>query len=65
MSPHEDMGDIANEPKGAVSSRGWRTAGPTLTLLGAIDDATGTVVALYFRPAEVKGPQTRVHAAAW
>jgi transposase len=26
--------------------------GPTLTLLGAIDDATGTVVALYFRPAE-------------
>jgi hypothetical protein len=26
--------------------------GPTMTLLGAIDDATGTVVALYFRPAE-------------
>jgi hypothetical protein len=26
--------------------------GPTLTLLGAIDDATGTVLALHFRPAE-------------
>ena len=26
--------------------------GPTMTLLGAIDDATGTVVALHFRPAE-------------
>ena len=26
--------------------------GPTMTLLGAIDDATGTVVALYFRPTE-------------
>jgi transposase len=26
--------------------------GPTMTLLGAIDDATGTVVALSFRPAE-------------
>jgi transposase len=26
--------------------------GPTMTLLGAIDDATGTVVALVFRPAE-------------
>jgi transposase len=26
--------------------------GPTMTLLGAIDDATGTVVALDFRPAE-------------
>jgi transposase len=26
--------------------------GPTMTLLGAIDDATGTVVALGFRPAE-------------
>ncbi len=26
--------------------------GPTMTLLGAIDDATGTVVALFFRPAE-------------
>ena len=31
----------------------WLEArGPTLTLLGAIDDATGTVVALHFRPAE-------------
>jgi transposase len=28
------------------------TRGPTMTLLGAIDDATGTVVALVFRPAE-------------
>ena len=36
----------------AVSSPGWRTRGPTMTLLGAIDDATGTVVALHFRPAE-------------
>ena len=26
--------------------------GPTMTLLGAIDDASGTVVALHFRPAE-------------
>ena len=25
---------------------------PTMTLLGAIDDASGTVVALHFRPAE-------------
>ncbi len=36
----------------AVSSPGSETAGPTMTLLGAIDDATGTVVALHFRPAE-------------
>ena len=28
------------------------TRGPTMTLLGAIDDATGTVVAMVFRPAE-------------
>jgi hypothetical protein len=31
----------------------WLEArGPTMTLLGAIDDASGTVVALHFRPAE-------------
>jgi transposase len=30
----------------------WLGTGPRLTLLGAIDDATGTVGALYFRPEE-------------
>jgi transposase len=30
----------------------WLGTGPRFTLLGAIDDATGTVLALYFRPEE-------------
>ena len=30
----------------------WLGTGPPLLLLGAIDDATGTVLALHFRPAE-------------
>jgi hypothetical protein len=44
----------------------WLEArGPTMTLLGAIDDATGTVVALVFRPAEdLHGYVTLLHQLA-
>ena len=39
--------------------------GPTMTLLGAIDDATGTVLALHFRPTEdLQGYTTLLHQVA-
>jgi hypothetical protein len=36
----------------AVRTPGWRRAAPRLTLLGAVDDATGAIVGLHFRPTE-------------
>ena len=36
----------------SASLPGWKTGGPHLTLHGAIDDATGAGLALWFRPTE-------------